>query len=468
MQRTTGSTRRYHGPMWLRFWSFLDRLFFGPATVGPRLLAVVLRVLRYPYAVLRDLSRGDINLRAMGLVYTTLLSLVPLIAFAFAVLKGFGAHRALEPIIYEFFSPMGTAGATEITARVMQFADGVRTGLVGSVGFALLLWTLIGTIKKVEDSFNFLWRVEQPRSFARRVAEYLGLLIIGPILLVGFLGLSHAALGGPLKQITALPRLQQINHLLIALSPYAMVTTLFTVLYMFVPNTRVRLRPALIGALAAGVLWAAVGKIFTTMVVASTRLLIVYAGFAFIVAALLWTYFGWLILLAGTRLSFYIQNPSYLRIGLQELRLSSGEVEQLALRVMYLVGHSHMSGGARWTINRLAEQLGLPGIAVAQMGSAFEKAGLLIVTEDDELVPGRDISRIEVQEILEVARSHRSGHTTLRGVEIPAVDRLSAQLEAAWRACCNGKTLRDLLDEPEERQPARIEHVPRESVTRPR
>ena len=78
----------------------------------------------------------------------------------------------------------------------MEFADSVSTGIVGSVGFALLLWTLLGTIKKVEDSFNFLWRVEQPRSFARRVAEYVSLLIIGPILLVGFIGLSHKALGG--------------------------------------------------------------------------------------------------------------------------------------------------------------------------------------------------------------------------------------------------------------------------------
>lgn len=431
--------------MWLRFWSFLDRLFFGPPSIGPRPPALLMRLLRYPYAVVRDLWGGSINLRAMGLVYTTLLSIVPLIAFAFAVLKGFGAHRDLEPIVYEFFRPMGAAGAAEITTRVMQFADRVSTGLVGSVGFALLLWTLLGTIKKVEDSFNFLWRVEQPRSFARRVAEYLSLLIIGPLLLVGFIGLSHAALKGPLGHLAGLPFLQQLNGVLISLSPYVMVTALFTVLYMFVPNTRVHWRPALIGALAAGVLWAAVGKIFTAMVVLSTRLTIVYAGFAFIVAALLWTYFGWLILLAGTQLSFYVQNPSYLRIGLQELRLSCSEIEQLTLRVMYLVGRTHMAGGKRWTINRLAAELGLPGVAVAQTGTTLEKAGLLIVSEDDEFVPGRDLTRITLQEILDVARNQRSGHFPARPIDIPAIDRLNAQLNAAWRHCVEGKTLRDLI-----------------------
>lgn len=434
--------------MWLQLWSFLDRLLFGPLSIGPRPMAVLLRVLRYPYAVIRDLAHGDINLRAMGLVYTTLLSVVPLIAFAFAVLKGFGAHRDLEPIIFKFFEPMGEAGAHDVTQRIMEFADNVSGGIVGSVGFALLLWTLLGTIQKVEDSFNFLWRVEQPRSWARRVAEYLSLLVMGPILLVGFLGLSHATVGRAINTAAEeVPFIQQVAHFGVALSPYLMVTTFFLVMYMFVPNTRVQWRPALIGAVTAGVIWAAVGKVFTALVMLSARITLVYAGFVSIVGALLWTYFGWLILLAGTLLSFYIQNPTYLRIGLQPLRLSCSEMEQLALKTMFLVGRTYVTGGARWTINRLASEIGLPGIAVAQIGGTLEKAGLLIVTEDDEFVPGRDVGRITLQEIMEVARNQRSGHSAARGLQIPAVERLSDNLEKAWRDTCNGRTLRDLLEE---------------------
>jgi membrane protein len=433
--------------MWLRAWSFLDGIFFGPASAGPGMGPSIVRILRYVYAVLRDLSRGQINLRAMGLVYTTLLSLIPLLAFAFAILKVFGVHRDLEPIVYEFFKPVG-ATAPELTSRVMQFADNVSSGVVGSVGFALLLWTLLGTIKKVEDSFNFVWRVEQPRSFARRIAEYLMLLIIGPILLVGFIGLSHLTLGSsPAHLIAELPLGQRFMQLGVKLAPYAMVTALFTVLYMFVPNTRVQIRSALIGALTAGVIWAAVGKVFTGMVVLSTRLTIVYAGFAVIVAVLLWTYFGWLILLAGAQLSFYVQNPSYLKLGLEELRLSSIEVEELALKTMFLVGKSHIEGGKLWTVNELAHQVGLPGIAIAEIATTLEKAGLLIVTEDDAFVPGRDISSIACSEILEAARSQSSGHFAPQGIELPAVERLTARIDEAWRACCGGRTLRDLLDE---------------------
>ncbi|MDB6041755.1 MAG: hypothetical protein JWM63_306 [Gammaproteobacteria bacterium] len=434
--------------MWARIWAFLDWSFFGPASTREGTLGLSLRVLRYPYAVIRDLSRGDINLRAMGLVYTTLLSIIPLVAFSFAILKIFGAHRDLEPIVYEFFRPVGGAAAGELAGRVIKFAARVSSGVVGTVGFTLLAWTLLGTIKKVEDSFNFLWHVDHPRSFVRRIAEYLSLLVVGPLLLVGFIGLSHAALAsGAMQEVARLPLLDRVTAAGIRLAPYAMVTAFFTGLYMFIPNTRVHWRPALIGALVGGVLWAAVGKMFTAFVVYSTRLTIVYAGFAFVVAALLWTYFGWLILLAGAQLSFYIQNPAYLRLGLQELRLSSVELEQLALKLLYFVGRTHVNGDKRWTVSRLATELGLPGIAVAQLSASFERAGLLIVTEADELVPARDIGRIGVCEILEIARNQRSGHVTPKNVTIPPVDRLLAAIDEARRSRCGDLTLRDLVEE---------------------
>ena len=434
--------------MWARIWAFLDWCFFGPASTGPAPSARLIRGLRYPYAVVRDLWRGDINLRAMSLVYTTLLSLIPLLAFTFAILKIFGARRDLEPVVYEFFRPVGGQAAQELTDHVLQFARRVSGGIVGSVGFAALAWTLLGTIKKVEDSFNFLWRVEQPRSFARRIAEYLTLLIVGPVLLVAFVGLSHAAMASvPLQTIANLPWLQRLHGVALAVAPYVMVTVFFTGMYMFIPNTRVRWRPALVGAAAAGVLWAAVGNMFTAFVVYSTRLTVVYAGFAFIVTALLWTYSGWLILLAGAQLSFYVQNPAYLRLGLQELQLSCAELEQLALRTMYLIGRAHLTGGARWSVNALAAELCLPGIAVAKMARALEKASLIAVTEEDELLLARDLGRVQVCEVLDLARNQRSGHAEPRHLPIPAVDRLLTGLEEARRSRCGDLTLRTLVED---------------------
>jgi membrane protein len=226
-----------------------------------------------------------------------------------------------------------------------------------------------------------------------------------------------------------------------------MVTVFFTGMYMLIPNTRVHWRPALIGAAVAGVLWAAVGKTFTAFVVYSTRMQLVYAGFAFVVAALLWTYFGWLILLAGAQLSFYIQNPTYLRLGLRELRLSSVETEQLALRLMYFVARAQIDKKSRWKVSQLANELGLPGIAMARLVVTFEEAGLLTVTDDDELVPGRDIEKITACEIIDVARNQRSGHVIPREITIPSVDHLIEAIEEARRDRCGELTLLELAKE---------------------
>jgi membrane protein len=432
--------------MIVAFWNWLDRYLFGEYSEGATPGALTLRLLRYPYAILRDLSRGQINLYAMGLVYATLLSLVPLIAFAFAVLKAFGAHRELEPVILEFFKPVGEH-ARELTERVMQFADSVSTGVVGSLGLALLLWTLLGTIKKVEDGFNFLWRVEHARSFARRVTEYVALLIVGPIVIVSFLGMSHRAIDSAAAGIGRyMPFAERMKEWALDASPFLMVAAIFTAVYMFVPNTKVKWKPALIGGVSAGILWAVVGKLFTALVVYSTRLSVVYAGFALIVAALLWTYFGWLILLIGAQLSFYTQNRHYLRLGLMELRLSAVQRETLTLKVMFLIARSYQDGKTRWSVDSMAHELGMPGIAISRIVAALESAHLLTVTDDEMLLPARDLGNIPVQEIMDIARNEKAGQVAPRNLKLPAVDAIAATMDAAWRKSCGDTTLRDLID----------------------
>ena len=144
--------------MWQQFWKLLDHALFGPHTLRRTRWRDCCACCAIPTPSLRDLIGGELNLRATGLVYATLLALIPLIALSFAVLKAFGAHREMEPFLLEFFRPVGDAGP-QIVHRLMEFAENVRGGLVGVVGLALLLWTLVGTVKKVEDSMNFVWRV---------------------------------------------------------------------------------------------------------------------------------------------------------------------------------------------------------------------------------------------------------------------------------------------------------------------
>lgn len=427
-------------PPWQQARTYFEQwLFAEPASrnVGAR----ARRLAQYPYALLRDFLGGQLNIHAMGLVYATLLALVPLVAFSLAILQVFGAHRELEPLIYEFFRPMGD-GAAELTRKVMDFADHVRGGIVGSVGLALLIWTLLGTLKKVEDSLNFVWHVELPRSFMRRIAEYLALLVVAPLLFGALIGMAKiTASNSSVQMLSQLPLLGVLRRGALALAPYAISSAGLALVYALIPNTRVRPVPALVGGLAAGVVWAAVGGVFASIVIYSARLTIVYAGFAIFIAALIWIYFGWLILLLGAQLSFYVQNPSYLRLGLRESRLSNTETEQLALSIMFLVARSHLRGGERWSVNALAAELALPGVAVTRLADALEAAGLVIITESEVLLPARDAGRIPLQEILAVARTSNSAHGTVDHAVLPAVVRLSAEFESAWRERIGTQTL---------------------------
>lgn len=426
----------------------LERLLFEPERQPPvPALRRLLGLLRYPYAMIRDLLRGDLNLRAMGLVYTTLLSVVPLVAFGFAVLKGLGVHRDLEPLLYEFLRPIG-AQSYELTRQIMEFVENTRGGVLGSLGLAFLLYTVVSTVQKVEESFNFAWHVERPRSMMRRVSEYMTLMVVGPILLAVVLGLFGAVADWPFARWLASH--EPFGTMIVNLgraTPYLVVTAVFTLLYMFVPNTRVRAGAALAGGISAGLLWAASGAVFTQIVVASTRMVAIYAGFAIFLVTLIWVYLSWTILLIGAQLSFYVQNPRYLRAGQVEVRLTSRLRERLALSVMVLIGRSFTGDAPVWTLKSLAERMEVPSSALATVMDSLEQAGLVLATERDRLVPGRALDQIAVHEVLTAVRDERQYASWLlsRARTEPDADAVADAVEATLREQTQFVTLRDLL-----------------------
>ncbi|MDH3930474.1 MAG: YihY/virulence factor BrkB family protein, partial [Deltaproteobacteria bacterium] len=147
------------------------------------------RVLRVFYVVIRDLLEGQLTLRAMSLVYTTLLAMVPLLAVSFSVLKGFGVHNQIEPLLLNFLRPMGERGV-EVTSRIIGFVDSVKAGVLGSVGFALLIYTVISLIQKIEQACNDTWQVNRSRPLSQKFSDYLSVILIGPLLVFSALGIT--------------------------------------------------------------------------------------------------------------------------------------------------------------------------------------------------------------------------------------------------------------------------------------
>ena len=279
---------------------------------------IVSTTMRYLYAVLRDLMSGQLTLRAMSLVYTTLLSVVPLIAFSFSVLKGFGVHEQFEDQMYVLLEPLGDGG-TMITDWILVRVNNVSGGVLGGISLAFFIWTAVSMVQKVEESMNYVWYVAKPRSFAHRFAEYMVVMLIGPVIVAIALGMLTSLQNEALVQWLLANEI--VGPVFVAtskLTPYLMITGVFTFLYIFMPNTKVRFRAAIIGGLTSGFLWASLSVIFATFVVGAARTQAVYASFAIAIVALIWLYLNWIVLLIGAQLAFYCQNPAYLRIGRRE------------------------------------------------------------------------------------------------------------------------------------------------------
>jgi membrane protein len=189
--------------------------------------------------------------------------------------------------------------------------------------------------------------------------------------------------------------------------------------------------------------------IFATFIVFSSRTQLIYSGFAVAITTLIWLYINWLILLMGAQLAFYHQNPAYLRIGRREPRLSNSMRERLALNVMYLIGIAFRDGNSSETVRSLAQHMKMPSVTLTPIIEGLEAEHLLKVTESEDLVPGRELSRIKLRDILAVVREHGETGSYRDPEWEQTVLGLSNRLDSALGKAIGDKTLADLLDEAE-------------------
>ena len=425
----------------------IERVVWDDSVYGDsRLGRIGATTVRYLYALLRDIGSGQLTMRAMSLVYTTLLSVVPLLAFSFAVVKGLGVFDQLEPLLAGWLAPLGERGE-QLSEEIFSLVNNVRGSVLGGLGIVFFLYTVISMIQKVEAAFNYVWYVSQPRSIARRFSEYLVVLIVGPVLMVAAISMITSLQSNTVVQF--LTNNQQLGTLFVFAGkfvPYVIISGVFTFLYVFMPNTRVNTSSALVGGVCGGIMWATMSAAFAAFVLYSTRTLQIYAGFAVAITTLIWLYLNWLILLIGAQIAFYHQRPAFLRMGRREPRLSNAMRERLVLNIMYLTGAAFRSPERVLTLQDLCRELRLPSLTLTPTIDALEEAGLLIATDAEELIPGREMSRITLQEIIDVVRQSGDTGSDKPPVWTSEIEALGRQLDEAVDSEIAEMSLADLLD----------------------
>ncbi len=405
-------------------------------------------MLRTIYVVSRDLGEGQLTLRAMSLVYTTLLSLVPLLALSFSVLKGFGVHNQIRPALLAFLAPLGEKGA-EITDHIIGFVNNIKVGVLGALGLGLLIYTVTTLLQKIEFAFNFVWRVECPRPLAQRFSQYLSVLMIGPVLIFSAVGITATFFNSSVVQsMVAIEPLGVLVEFTATLLPYLFVIAAFALIYMLMPNTRVRFGSALMGATVAGVLWQTLGWGFAAFIMASTKYTAIYAGFAIVIFSMIWLYLNWLIVLIGASLAFYHQYPAQLVSRRREPKLSNRVKEKIALLIATFIGRSFYTNSPAWTLETLAERFGMPILSIETVLNAIARAGFVTETADEppRYLPACSFETITIKALLDAVRKAEEepslGPDTLPYE--PEIETLLRQLNEAVEESLRGRTLREL------------------------
>ena len=407
----------------------------------------LLTIGRYGVVLARDLMEGQLSMRAMSLVYTSLLSVVPLLALAFSVLKALGAHNSLEPVLLRLLEPLGPQ-SVEITHNVIGFVDNIKVGVLGSLGVSLLLFAVVSLIQKVEASFNYVWRIERSRALSQRFSEYLAVLTVGPVLVFAAIGISASVLNSSVvARLVAIEPFGTMIYLLTRLLPYVLIVAAFTFLYSFIPNKPVRLRAALVGGLLAGVLWQSASLLFAQFVARATNYNAIYSGFAIFLFLLIWLYVGWLVLLTGCQLSYYVQHPEQLRPTRVAPYLSGRMAEFLGISIVALVGRRFLAGEPMLLREELSRQLNSPPDHVEYVVEMLIHQGVLAVAGRDRagLLPGRDLDSLTVAELWQLIRRGFEGAGRGRSELAQAVAQLLDSAEAGFAADAGKQSVREWL-----------------------
>ena len=411
-----------------------------------------LRIIRTILILVQDLVYGQLTLRAMSLVYTTLLSIVPLLALSFSVLKAFGVHNQIQPILLNFLEPLGEEGQ-EIAFNIVQFIENMNVGVLGTVGLMLLLYTAVSLMQKIEHSLNYIWHIPSPRRIGERVVRYLSVLMVGPILVFSALGITATVMNHEaMRGMMAIGVLDETVKVFSRLMPYLLVISFFTFVYMFIPNTRVRFRPALVGGMVSGIAWQTAGWVFAIFVASANNYAAVYSSFAILILFMIWLYLCWLILLFGASVAFYAQNPEYLYFRDDEPRLSnrlSNRMrERLALSIMYLVASKFLDGERMPSLLDFKHSLGAPMHVLQTVLDALERQELIVQNGDDPptYLPTRDPSLVSVTQVLKTVQI-AGEERLLSPYRLPApqpVEEVLDSMQQAVESSVGDITLRDL------------------------
>jgi membrane protein len=413
-----------------------------------------MRYLKILLLSLRSFSDDRASVRAAALTLYSLLSIVPVLALLFGIAKGFGLEAKLEDWLLSHF-PEQEALLQQAVVFARRMLNSTQGGVVAGAGVAFLIYSVVMVIGNIEKTFNHIWSITKPRPLGRKLSDYLSLILVGPFMVVGASSLNVylATILGRVSEAAPLTNLiGPITHLVLRGLPLLLLWFLFTFIYVFLPNTKVRLASGLFGGAVTAVSYQLVQNLYIGLQIGVSKANAIYGSFAALPLFLLWMQTSWHIVLFGAELTHQHQDFEKSDKKQAPPDLSFRAIKRLSLTVCARITRLFLQGQPPPDAGRLGEDLDIPSRTLAEILRRLTLAGLVseIATPDPDVYayqPSRDPHQLKPVEILEALEGQGEDLET-DGEEWKRIEALLATFENALRAHEGNRPLGAWMDPP--------------------
>jgi membrane protein len=328
----------------------------------PPRMKFIFKYLRVIVLSLRGLVENKVTIRASALTYYTLMSIVPVLAMAFGIAKGFGADKYLEQELKEALKGQG-----EIADKLVTFSNSLLEstggGIIAGVGVVFLFYSVSKIFSSIETAFNDIWKIDKPRSISRKFTDYLSMMLIAPILLIAsssisvFLATQLDTIG---KQVELIGYVSKYLMFALNFLPLFLIWILFSVVYIVMPNTKVSPQSGIIAGIIAGTAFVVTQWFYIDFQVGMSKYNAIYGSFAALPLLLIWLQVSWMIVLFGAEVSFANQNIEMYEFESEAEHISPNSKRNLSLLILNHIVKRFVKGENAQTVLELSQELKVP------------------------------------------------------------------------------------------------------------
>lgn len=413
--------------------------------------AMWLTALRVAAMTVKDYMRDNCALRASALTFYSLLSIVPVVALAFGISKGFGLEQRLESQLHQRF-----AGQEEVISRVIDFArsllENTKGGLIAGIGVLVLIWSAVKVLNHIEATLNHIWKV-RARSAIRKFTDFLSIMIISPLLVVVSSSVNvyiTAEITALTSKLALLQAASPYIFFLLKLLPFGLIWLLFILIYLVMPNTQVRISSALLSGFIAGSFYQILQGVYINAQILVSKTNAIYGSFAALPFFLMWLQLSWMIVLLGAEIAYAHQHVGHFSMAADYRRISMDLRRRYTLHVLRLVIGRFQKGLRPFTVDQIAKTLKLPYLLVSQLIVDLQTSCLVSAVRAEKnngqaaYQPARDINGITIGSVLEAL--DKAGGANWPASDDPELDRVSRALDEVQSALRKGPADRLVKD----------------------